>query len=115
MAVASGQREASWALGLSGMQAARWVLAPQAIRAILPPLTSQATQIVRDSPLALMIGFPELLSRAREAQALTANATAITAVGGIYLGLLLLLQAATATMGRAWRRRISVEARVDIP
>jgi polar amino acid transport system permease protein len=91
------------------------VLLPQALRAIIPPLTSQATQVVRDSPLAMVIGYTELLSRAREAQALTANSTAITAAGCVYLGLLLALQAAAATMARVWRRRTGIEPRIDVP
>jgi His/Glu/Gln/Arg/opine family amino acid ABC transporter permease subunit len=100
LAITFGQREASRALGLSDMHAVRWVLLPQAIRAIMPALTSQVTQVVRDSPLALMVGYSELLSRAREAQALTANSTAITAAGGVYLGLLVALQASAVAMGR---------------
>jgi ABC-type amino acid transport system permease subunit len=67
---------------------------------------------VRDSPLALMIGYPELLSRAREAQALTANSTAIAAAGVVYLGLLLALQASAAAMARAWRRRTGTAPRI---
>jgi polar amino acid transport system permease protein len=112
LAVGRGQREAARALALSDLQALRWVLLPQAIRAIIPPLTSQATQVVRDSPLALMIGYPELLSRAREAQALTANSTAIAAAGVVYLGLLLALQASAAAMARAWRRRTGTAPRI---
>ena len=110
LAIGYGQREASRALGLSDVQAVRWVLLPQAIRVIAPPLTSQATQIVRDSPLALMIGFSELLSRAREAQAVTANSTPIVAAGGVYLALLLVLHAGAAAMPRLWRRS-AVDAR----
>lgn len=113
LAVGYGQREASRALGLSEAQAVRFILVPQAMRAIMPPLTSQATQIVRDSPLALIIGYTELLSRAREAQALTANSTAITAAGAVYLGLLLALQVAAAAMARVWRQRAAIERRID--
>lgn len=113
LAIGYGQREASRALGLSDVQAVRWVLLPQAIRAIAPPLTSQATQIVRDSPLALMIGYSELLSRAREAQAVTANSTPIVAAGGVYLALLLGLQAGAAAMARLWRRSVP-DARDDL-
>lgn len=113
LAIDYGQREASHALGLSDVQALRHVLLPQAVRAIAPPLTSQATQIVRDSPLALMIGYSELLSRAREAQAVTANSTPIVAAGGVYLALLLGLQAGAAAMSRRWRRSAH-DARRDL-
>jgi polar amino acid transport system permease protein len=112
LAVGGGQREAALALGLSGGQAARAVLLPQALRTIIPPLTSQATQVVRDSPLALVIGYPELLSRARDAQALTANSTALTAASIVFLALLLALQAAAAATARSWRRRTGTAARV---
>ena len=60
---------------------------------------------MRDSPLAMVIGYTELLSRAREAQALTANSTAIAAAGMRVPGLLLVLQAAAAIMARVWRHR----------
>lgn len=111
LAVSHGHREAARALALSDLDAARLVLLPLAARAVIPPLTSQATQIVRDSPLALMIGYAELLSRAREAQALTANSTAIAAAAGIFIVLLLALQLAAAALARAWRRRVGMPAR----
>ena len=75
LAVGRGQREAARALALSDLQALRWVLLPQAIRAIIPPLTSQATQVVRDSPLALMM--PTVPS-SRRAAALVALAVLFT-------------------------------------
>jgi polar amino acid transport system permease protein len=114
LAVNHGQREAARALALSNFQAARSVLAPQAARAVIPPLTSQVTQIVRDSPLALMIGYAELLTRAREAQALTANSTAIAATAVVFIALLLGLQMAAALMARRWRRRTGTPARVGV-
>lgn len=115
LAVSHGQREAARALALSDFQAVRSILVPQAARAIIPPLTNQVTQIVRDSPLALMIGYAELLSRAREAQALTANSTALAATAAVYVTLLLALQGAAALMARAWRRRTGTAARVGVP
>jgi len=111
LSVSHGQRQAARALGLSDSDAARFVLVPQAARAVIPPLTSQLTQIVRDSPLALMIGYAELVSRAREAQALTANSTAIAAAAVIFLVVLLALQFAAAWLAREWRRRTGTPAR----
>lgn len=114
LAVSHGQREAARALALSDFHAARSVLMPQAARAVIPPLTSQVTQIVRDSPLALMIGYAELLTRAREAQALTANSTAIAATAVVFIVLLLGLQMAAALMARRWRFRTGTPARVGV-
>ena len=69
---------------------------------------------MRDSPLALMIGYAELVSRAREAQALTANSTAIAAAAALFVALLLVLQLAAALMAREWRRRTGAPTRVDV-
>jgi polar amino acid transport system permease protein len=110
-AVGRNQRDAAQALGLSPGQALRLVVVPQAIPVILPPLTSQFTQIVRDSPLAFIIGYADLLVRAREAQALTVSATPLVAAGALYLLFLLALQGVSAWLerrcqgsGRAVRR-----------
>jgi polar amino acid transport system permease protein len=92
LAVEPGQRLAARALGLTEAQAARFVLIPQVARVVLPPLTGQLAQLVRDSPLTLVIGYPELLTRAREAQALLADSTPLVAAGLLFLALLLVLQ-----------------------
>jgi polar amino acid transport system permease protein len=92
LAIDPGQRLAARALNLTESQAARFVLIPQVARVILPPLTNQLTQVVRDSPLTFVIGYPELLTRAREAQGLTANSTPLVAAGVLFLALLLALQ-----------------------
>jgi len=99
-AVGRNQRDAAQALGLSPGQALRLVIAPQAIPVILPPLTSQFTQIVRDSPLAFIIGYGDLLVRAREAQALTVSATPLVAAGALYLLFLITLQCVSAWLER---------------
>ena len=60
--VARGQGEAAAALGLSRGQALRLVVIPQAMRAIVPPLTSQYLNVTKNSSLAIAIGFPDLVS-----------------------------------------------------
>ena len=61
LAVSSGQREAAEALGLHRGQTMRLVVAPQAMRLITPPLTSQYLNIVKNSSLAVFIGYPDLV------------------------------------------------------
>ncbi|MFC3913779.1 amino acid ABC transporter permease [Pseudaeromonas sharmana] len=61
-AVGAGQSEASSALGLSRMQALRLVILPQAMRVIVPPLTSQFLNLTKNSSLATAIGYPDLVS-----------------------------------------------------
>jgi general L-amino acid transport system permease protein len=62
LAVERGQWEAALALGLSRRQALRHVVAPQALRVIVPPLTSQYLNLTKNSSLAVAIGYPELVS-----------------------------------------------------
>ncbi len=60
-AVPRGQREAASALGLSPAQANRFVIAPQAMRIITPLLTSQYLNLIKNSSLAVFIGYPDLV------------------------------------------------------
>ena len=59
-AVAKGQWEAGRALGLTERQILAHVVIPQALRVIIPPLTSQYLSTVKNSTLALAVGYPEL-------------------------------------------------------
>ena len=62
MSVSKGQHEASKALGLTNFQTLRLVIFPQAMRVIVPPLTSQYLNLAKNSSLAVAIGFPDLFS-----------------------------------------------------
>jgi len=58
--VGKGQREAAQAIGLNGYQTFRLVIFPQAMRVIVPPMTSNYLGITKNSSLAAAIAFPEL-------------------------------------------------------
>jgi general L-amino acid transport system permease protein len=60
--VPKGQSEAAKALGLSESQRLQLVVLPQALRVIIPPLTSQYLNLVKNSSLAIAVGFPDLWS-----------------------------------------------------
>jgi general L-amino acid transport system permease protein len=62
LALHKGQSEAAMALGLSRGQAMRLVLLPQALRVIVPPMTSQYLNITKNSSLAIAIGYPDLVA-----------------------------------------------------
>lgn len=62
MAVQKGQIEAARALGLHELTILRLVVLPLAIRAIVPPLTSQYLSLMKNSSLAVAIGYPDLAS-----------------------------------------------------
>jgi len=61
LAVPHGQKEAAMALGLSTRQQLRLVILPQAMRVIIPPLTSQYLNLTKNSSLAAAIGYPDLV------------------------------------------------------
>ena len=61
-AVDKGQREAAAALGLSSSQALSLVIVPQALRVIIPPLTSQYLNLTKNSSLAVAIAYPDIVS-----------------------------------------------------
>ena len=60
--VPKGQTEASAALGLQPAKTTRLVVIPQALRIIIPPLTSQYLNLTKNSSLAIAIGFSDLVS-----------------------------------------------------
>ncbi len=62
--VPKGQSEAARALGLSEAQRLQLVVLPQALRVIIPPLTSQYLNLVKNSSLAIAVGYPDLWSTA---------------------------------------------------
>lgn len=61
LAVPHGQVEASLALGLSRAQSLRLVIVPQAMRVIVPPMTSQFLNLTKNSSLAAAIAYPDLV------------------------------------------------------
>jgi len=63
-----GQKMAATAMGLTQCQAYRFVVLPQAFRIILPPLTSEFMNVIKNSSVALTIGLMELTGRAKGMQ-----------------------------------------------
>ena len=61
-AISRGQSEAAFALGLRPGRAMKLVILPQALRVIIPPLTSQYLNLTKNSSLAIVIGYPDLVS-----------------------------------------------------
>jgi general L-amino acid transport system permease protein len=89
--VSSGQTEAYSALGLRSGQGLRLVIIPQALRIIIPPLTSQYLNLTKNSSLAVAIGYPDLYAIGGTILNQTGQAIEIVAIFMvIYLGLSLL-------------------------
>ncbi len=92
--VSKGQVEAARALGLNGFQTFRLVVFPQALRVIVPPLTSQYLNLAKNSSLAVFIGFPDLYSVAGTIHNQTGRAVEVTVLMmSIYLSFSLITSA----------------------
>jgi polar amino acid transport system permease protein len=87
--VPRGQSEAARALGLSKIRQMTDVILPQAIKLVIPPLTSNAINVMKDTSLASVVAMPDLLKQATQAQALAANPTPLISAALIYIVLLL--------------------------
>jgi polar amino acid transport system permease protein len=88
-AVPRGQFNAADALGLSFLAGMRHVVLPQALRIVMPPLTSNCINVMKDTALASVVAMPDLLKQATQAQALAANPTPLIGAAVLYLALLL--------------------------
>jgi general L-amino acid transport system permease protein len=102
LAVSWGQSEAAMALGLRSGQRMRLVVLPQALRVIVPPMTSQYLSLTKDSSLAVIIGYPDLVSVANTTMNQTGQAIeAIAIIMTVYLGLSLMISLAMNIYNRA--------------
>ncbi len=91
-AVSKGQREAARALAMNERQVMRIVILPQAMRVIVPPMTSEYLAIAKNSSLAVAIGYPEFVSVG--GTILNQSGQAVEIVGiwmGVYLCISLLI------------------------
>jgi len=86
--VPAGQFEAAAALGMSFTQTLRLVVLPQAIKAIVPPMTGNCVSMFKDTSLASTVALPELLNEATNAQALYANPSPLIMAALVYVALL---------------------------
>lgn len=107
-AVARGQYEAAYSLGLNQLQTMRYVQLPQALRVIIPPLTNQYLNLTKNSSLGVAIGYPELVSITNTSINQSGRAIeCIALIMVIYLGLSLL----TSLLMNLYNRRVAIQER----
>ncbi|MGI8930334.1 MAG: amino acid ABC transporter permease [Candidatus Limnocylindria bacterium] len=105
LAVRRGQVEAARALGLSEGHILRLVVFPQALRVIVPPLTSQYLNLAKNSSLAIAIGYPDLFSVSQTMANQTGQpVSVIVMVMGTYLAISLV----TSLLMNLFNRRVQV-------
>ena len=106
-----GQMEASLGIGLTYWQAMRLVVIPQAVRRMVPALVSQLVTLLKDTSLAYIIAFEDLLRRANILGTARKNILqALFVAGLIYLVVNLILSRIAARLEVRQRRRYSAGA-----
>jgi polar amino acid transport system permease protein len=81
------------------------VVLPQAVKIVIPPITSNAINVIKDTALASVVAMPDLLKQATQAQALAANPTPLISAALIYIALLLPLVRLVAVLEKRLARR----------
>ncbi|MDB5511280.1 MAG: polar amino acid transporter, inner rane subunit [Enterovirga sp.] len=106
LAVSKGQTEAAHALGLRSGPTLRLVVIPQAMRVIIPPLTSQYLNLTKNSSLAVVIGYPDLV-QVFMGTVLNQTGQAIECVA-ITMAVYLTVSIATASLMNAYNSRMAL-------
>ncbi len=108
LAVSYGQTEAAGAVGLTRGQTLRLVLLPQALRVIIPPMTSQYLNLVKNSSLALIAGYPDVVAIENMTMNQTGRALeAILLIMAVYLTISLSI----STAMNIYNKRIALKER----
>ncbi|OWS71808.1 glutamate ABC transporter permease [Polynucleobacter aenigmaticus] len=105
-ALPSGQAAAATALGLTTAQSYRYVILPMALRIVIPPLTSETMNLIKNSSVAFAVSVPELTLFAMQAQEETSKGVEI------YLAVTLLYALSAFAVNRVMAQ---IEKRTRVP
>ena len=108
-AVGRGQREAARSLGLSAGRTMRLVVLPQALRTLIPPVTSHYLNIIKSTTLGAAIAYPEILQIFART-VLNQSGRAIEAMS-LVLGVFLAINLAVSALMAHWDRRLQLQTR----
>ena len=106
-AIPKGQTEAARSLGMSHGQAMRYIILPQAVKLVVPPLTNEFIAMIKDTSLMSVISVPELLFTAKEKMGVVANATPLTVAALIYIVFTIPLIRVAAQMERRMNEHLT--------
>lgn len=106
--VSRGQLEAARSLGLSRRLAMRLVILPQALRVIIPPITSQYLSLTKNSSLAVAIGYPDVVSVANTT--LNQSGRAVECIA-IVMAIYLMISLSTSALMNWYNRRAAIVER----
>ena len=106
--VSKGQREAAMSIGLRPTQVLNLVILPQALRVIVPPLTSQMLNLTKNSSLAVAIGYPDFVSVANT----TINQTGQSIEGvALIMAVYLVFSLSTSAFMNWYNKRVALVER----
>jgi general L-amino acid transport system permease protein len=106
--VSKGQREAAMAIGLRPALVLNLVILPQALRVIVPPLTSQMLNLTKNSSLAVAIGYPDFVSVANT----TMNQTGQSVEGvALIMAVYLVFSLSTSAFMNWYNKRVALVER----
>jgi general L-amino acid transport system permease protein len=103
--VHKGQWEAARALGLPAGRIMRLIILPQALRVIIPPLTSQYLNLTKNSSLAVVIGYPDLVSVANTSINQTGQAIEVIS---IFMAVYLIISLVTSALMNWYNARVAL-------
>lgn len=106
--VSKGQVEAARALGMSGYLTMRLIIFPQALRVIIPPMTSNYLSLTKNSTLAAVVGYPELL---HVSSSITSQTGRVVEMMSILMGIYLVLSLVTSLLMNWYNKRIQLVER----
>jgi len=106
--VHKGQWEAARALGLAPGRIMRLVILPQALRVIIPPLTSQYLNLTKNSSLAVVIGYPDLVSVANTSINQTGQAVEVIT---LFMAVYLIISLVTSFLMNLYNRAVALKER----
>ena len=98
--IAEGQREAGRSTGLTALQTQLFIVLPQALKNVVPPLTSNTLELIKATSFASVVALPELLRAAKVTQGLSYNPTPLIAAALMYYIMLLPLARIVSRMER---------------
>jgi len=109
LSVSHGQTEAASALGLRARQTTRLIIIPQALRVIIPPLTSNYLNLMKNSSLGVAIAYPDIVS-VFAGTTLNQTGQAVECIA-ITMGFYLIVSLAISTVMNWYNRRIALVER----
>jgi general L-amino acid transport system permease protein len=104
LSVPIAQSQAAKSTGMTGWQTTVWIIMPQALAVVIPPLTNQYVNILKNSSLAIAVGYEDLMAISSTALNQTGKATGIIFLTmGIYLVLCLAIATSMNWLNKRWQ------------